>query len=44
MNNGKQTHQQTPDMAQRRQQMAEQDQVIAQRLAQIERCRQQAGQ
>jgi len=36
MNNNEQPQQQTPDMAQRRQQMAEQDQVIAERLAQVE--------
>ena len=36
MTNTEQSHQQTPDMAQRQQQMAEQDQVIAERLAQIE--------
>jgi len=35
MDNSEHTQQQNPDMAQRRQQMAEQDQVIAQRLAQI---------
>jgi len=36
MNNSEHPQQQTPDMAQRRQQMAEQDQVIAERLAQVE--------
>jgi len=36
MNNSEHAQQQTPDMAQRRQQMAEQDQVIAERLAQVE--------
>jgi len=36
MNNSEQPQQQPPDMAQRRQQMAEQDQVIAERLAQVE--------
>ncbi len=36
MDNSEHAQQQTPDMAQRRQQMAEQDQVIAERLAQVE--------
>lgn len=35
MNNSEQPQQQTPDMAQRRQQMAEQDQVIAERASHI---------
>jgi len=36
MNNNEQPQQQAPDMAQRQQQMIEQDQVIAERLAQVE--------